>query len=176
MRPDTGRSACSSTQTMRPSSRPTCCPTPSESAAPGLADQLRYDMPSEDVSRSALSRRQFLTRGIAMSAVGLPILLEACAPAAPAAPTSAPPAAAKPTTPPAAATTAPTAAVKPTSPPAPVATTAAKPAGAMPTYLPLSSKPKADFPALDGRYEDGYLNYPANPTRSVVDAPGMGNT
>ena len=53
---------------------------------------------------------------------------------------------------------------------------AVKPTGVLPTYVALASKPKPDFPARDERYEDGYLNYPANPTRSVPEAPGMGGT
>src|SRR4249920_2684522 len=115
-------------------------------------------MPGEDKSRSALSRRQFLEhagRGIAASAVGLPLLLEACAPPAPAAPTSAPAAAAPPAATSVSGST--SVSVAPTGPPA---AAAVKPAGVLPTYVALTSKPKADFPAKDERYEDGYLNYP----------------
>jgi putative aldouronate transport system substrate-binding protein len=124
-------------------------------------------MSGDDVVRSMVSRRRFLEnagRGIAASAIGLPLLVEACAPTAPPAPPVAPTAAPKPTS----------ASVTPTSPPTIAA--AVKPAGVLPTYVALSSKPKPDFPAKDERYEDGYLNYPANPTRSVPEAPGMGGT
>ncbi len=115
-----------------------------------------------DPSRAALSRRRFLeraTRGLAAGAVGLPLLLEACAPTAPAAPT-------------ASTAAPPTSVAAPTSPPA----AAPKPGRILPTYIALGSKPKADFPAKDERYEDGYLSYPANPVRSVAEVPGQGST
>ena len=66
------------------------------------------------------------------------------------------------------------------TPPTPAAPTPprppATPARVLPTYLALTSRPKADFPARDERYEDGYLSYPASPTRSVAEAPGQGTT
>src|SRR5262245_63563257 len=121
-------------------------------------------MASSDSSRAALSRRQFLERatlGVAVGTIGVPLLLAACAPTAPAAPSLAPTSDPKPTAA-AAATSAPT--------------TAPKPAGVLPTYVSVANKPKADFPAKDQRYEDGYLNYPANPTRSVAEVRGKGST
>jgi putative aldouronate transport system substrate-binding protein len=112
-------------------------------------------------------------------------LLAACAPAvAPTAPTSAPvPAptsvpAPKPTAPPAtaapAATLAP--AAKPTAPPAAPTPTATK-ASVLPSYIPLSSKPKADYPSKGELYEDGYIKYPASPARATpAEPPGRGST
>ena len=132
-------------------------------------------MSDSSAPRSALSRRRFLERagrGFAVGSLGLPLLLEACTPAAPSVPTLAPTTVAPPTAP-----AVPTAAAKPagaapTTPPA----AAPKPSGALPAYVALTNKPKADFAAKDERYEDGYLNYPANPTRSVADVPGQGST
>jgi putative aldouronate transport system substrate-binding protein len=116
---------------------------------------------------------------MAVGSVGLPLLLAACAPVPPASPTvaPAPPTAVPPPTPPVPTSAAqpPAAAATPTSlPPAPAAAARSDPG--FPNYIALASKPTPDFPARDERYEDGYFNYPANPTSSVTDAPGQGST
>jgi putative aldouronate transport system substrate-binding protein len=116
-------------------------------------------------------------------------LLAACAPTTPAAaPTSAPPPAAPPATsaPPAATsapppTSAPATAAKPTPPPAAAApatpTAAAARSSVLPTYIPLASRPRADYASQGELYEDGYINYPAKPTRSTpAEPPGLGST
>lgn len=43
-----------------------------------------------------------------------------------------------------------------------------------PTYLPTANKPKPDFPGASLLYEDGYVNYPANPVKAVAETPGLG--
>ncbi|MBV8087044.1 MAG: hypothetical protein JO247_19730 [Chloroflexi bacterium] len=42
--------------------------------------------------------------------------------------------------------------------------------------MPLANKPKPDFASQGALYEDGYSNYPANPARSITEAPGLGST
>src|SRR5262252_5755545 len=48
-------------------------------------------------------------------------------------------------------------------------------AGPYPSYIPNPNKPKPDFPARGPLYDDGYINYPANPTPSITEAPGTGS-
>jgi putative aldouronate transport system substrate-binding protein len=44
-----------------------------------------------------------------------------------------------------------------------------------PTYAPVGSGPKADFPSTGPQYDDAFSNYPANPTRAMTgDPPGTG--
>jgi putative aldouronate transport system substrate-binding protein len=125
------------------------------------------------------SRRRFLQ----LVPVGFATtLLAACAPAPSASsapPTLAPP---PPTSPPTAVPTAaparPTAAAAPTPTVAIAAqpTTVAK-ASALPSYSPLANKPQADYPSKGELYEDGYINYPGNSTRSTPsEPPGLGST
>ena len=58
-----------------------------------------------------------------------------------------------------------------------VAPTAAAKTSALPTYVPLASKPKADYPSKGELYEDGYIKYPANPIKSISgEPPGLGST
>jgi putative aldouronate transport system substrate-binding protein len=112
-----------------------------------------------------VSRRAFLRRAVLGAA--LPVLLSACAPTSPPAPTSAPTAAPAPT---------------PAGAGAATATTAPNPAtgGAapgLPAYLPLADKPKPDLPSTGALYEDAYFNYPANPRKALPDTPpGQGGT
>jgi putative aldouronate transport system substrate-binding protein len=125
-----------------------------------------------------LSRRTFLRVAGGAAVVGGITLVEACAPSpspplavptatpqsAAVAPTSAPPAAAAPTT------------------VAPAVTAAAAPTAAraggktvqLPTYVPLAGL-KPDLPASeDGLLDAGFVNYPANPIKTVQDTPGRG--
>jgi putative aldouronate transport system substrate-binding protein len=139
--------------------------------------------------QNTLDRRRFLrfaAAGVAFSGVAL---LEACTQATPAAPPTpaavAPsnptPAAAKPTAPAAAPTSAQAAAA--TSAPAPPTTApavAAAPTSAasrgvtLPTHIPVEGI-KPDLPAsADGLIDAAFVNYPANPTRTVQDTPGQG--
>jgi putative aldouronate transport system substrate-binding protein len=139
---------------------------------------------------SSISRRSFvrvLASGLAFTGAAL---LQACTAAAPApAPTQAP--APKPTSAPPAATTAP--AVAPTTAPAAAPTTvpaaaptsapavaatpkpAAKPGAVqLPTRVPLTSI-KPDLPASeDGSIDPAFVNYPANPPKTVTETPGRG--
>jgi putative aldouronate transport system substrate-binding protein len=101
-------------------------------------------------------------------------LLQACAPAAPSAPTAAPAAVSGP---------APAAAQPTGAPPAsaPAAGAASKPAAAaaggrvvLPTRIPLEVI-KPDLPAsADGLIYPGFITYPANPIKTVTDTPGRG--
>src|ERR1051326_6960972 len=47
--------------------------------------------------------------------------------------------------------------------------------GPYPSYIPHPNKPKPDFPARGPLYDDGYVNYPPNPTTSITEAPGTGS-
>jgi hypothetical protein len=104
------------------------------------------------------TRRDFLR---VTSALSLTTLLEACGnPSPPAAP---------PTT---AAVPAPT-----VTAPATLSASAPRSNPALPTYLPLASRPKPDYASDGVLYEDGYDNYPNNPQQSwVKPAPGAGST
>src|SRR5262249_55150653 len=94
-----------------------------------------------------LSRRKFIgwaSRGVAASAVGLPLLLEACAP-------SPPPAA-------------------PTSPPAPKSAAAPASGGGatvggvkLPTYAPFAG-PQADLPGNPQGLDPAYYKFPSKLT------------
>jgi putative aldouronate transport system substrate-binding protein len=134
------------------------------------------------MSDQSLSRRGFvrvLASGVALGAVAV---LEACAPATQApAPTQPGP---KPTSPPAApaATTAPAAPAATTAPAAAAPTTAPavvkpaeKPRGVqLPTRVPHTTI-KPDLPGSDdGLIDSAFVNYPANPVKSVTDTPGRG--
>jgi len=69
-------------------------------------------------------------------------------------------------------------AIAPTPQPAPP-TAAPKPKGAsaLPSYIPFSAKPKADYPSKGELYEDGYIRYPSPPVKGVpAEAPGLGST
>jgi putative aldouronate transport system substrate-binding protein len=124
------------------------------------------------MDQSGHSRRAFLRLaggGVVLSSA----LLAACgAPAA--APTPAPAAPPKaPGAPPAA-----------TLSGAPAGAPAATPGGArsvratnplFPTFIPTQDGPKPDFPALGPLYEDGFINYPAAPSKALpAEPPGTG--
>src|SRR6476620_10655279 len=118
-------------------------------------------MESAEQRAGGLSRRQFIERAsrcAALGAIGLPLLLEACTPAAPGA--SAPP---KP-------------AGGATTSSGGAAPAGAKPSGSViPAYVQFANKPKADFPSQGDPYRDGYVNFPANPVKSLPGAaPGSG--
>ncbi len=110
-------------------------------------------MPAERTAR-ALSRRQFIERtgrGVAVGAIGLPLLLEACAPAP-----------SVPAAPPSGGTASPRAAAS---------------GSLMPTFIPFPNKPKPDFPSPGDPYLDGYVNFPKNPAKALpAEAPGTGGT
>jgi putative aldouronate transport system substrate-binding protein len=137
-----------------------------------------------------VTRRSFLRTSL-IAGTALPVLLQACASSASApgsgsagaAPSSAAAAAA------ARPSAVPSALASGSSSASPVALSAsAKPAVAgsassaasakalagLPSYIPLANKPKPDFPSMGVLYEDGYINYPANPTKAVTQAPGKG--
>src|SRR5689334_9369950 len=107
----------------------------------------------DTVAGSTLSRRGFVrfASGGALLGVTLP-LLGACA--APAAPSGS-------------ASSAPTLAA--------TATANQSATGPLPSYIPNPNKPTPDFPARGPLYDDGYINYPANPKPSITDAPGTGS-
>src|SRR5215467_1320153 len=118
-----------------------------------------------------LSRRGFvrLASGGVLLGVGLP-LLSACGGAA--APSGAPTAAA---TSPATALTKPSGTSSAPTVSAAATTSQKTAAGPYPTFISNPNKPKPDFPARGPLYDDGYINYPANPTTSITDAPGAGS-
>jgi len=125
-----------------------------------------------------MNRRTFLRIAAPAGLVGSAALVNACTASAPPAATQAPaptqPAAAAPTSAPVAATAVPAA---PTRAPAVAPTTAVKPAAQavqLPTYAPLTGI-KPDLPASpDGMVDPAFLNYPANPIKTVQDTPGRG--
>lgn len=101
-----------------------------------------------------VSRRSFL-RVAAGGAVVLPGLLAACTAPAPIAPTAVP------------------AGVNPTV----VGGAAAKPSSVLPTFMPLQSGPKPDYPSAGEQYEDGWDNYPSPAQKAWTKAPpGTGST
>ncbi|MBV9601444.1 MAG: hypothetical protein JOZ87_31935 [Chloroflexi bacterium] len=138
--------------------------------------------------RTTINRRTFVRMSGGTLVFGVAALLEACS-SPQAAPTAAP--AAGPTTAPA--PTPPTAAA--TAPPKPTVVSAAatQPAAAagqttpsvpglvgtpkglqLPTRVPISG-PAPDLPgSADGLIDPGYVNYPANPFKSVQETPGSG--
>ncbi|MBV9600404.1 MAG: hypothetical protein JOZ87_26640 [Chloroflexi bacterium] len=118
------------------------------------------------------SRRQFLRTltGGALAVSALPLLSAACGPAA-STPAAATPGGATSTvaTNVAPATTAPTLAA--------ARTATSSSASGLPTYSPYANKPNPDFPSKGPQFEDGYLNYPANPVKSQpATPPGSGST
>jgi putative aldouronate transport system substrate-binding protein len=142
-----------------------------------------------------IDRRTFVRLAGGTLVLGVAALLEACSSPQAAAPTTAP--AAKPTAA-SAPTTAPaatTAAAKPTAASATVSAAATtQPAAAaagsttpsvpglvgtpkglqLPTRVPISG-PAPDLPgSADGLIDPGYVNYPANPFKSVQETPGSG--
>jgi putative aldouronate transport system substrate-binding protein len=104
------------------------------------------------MSSLLFSRRGFIrtVAGGAVAGAALP-LLAACTPVAPPAPTAGVGAAAG-------------------------AGTAAKPGSVLPTFMASTGGPKPDFPSLGPLYQDGFVTYPKNPTRSWTGAaPGLGS-
>src|ERR1051326_1654216 len=110
-----------------------------------------------------MDRRRFLGLLTAGTGLGAIALLEACnpAPATPVA-TSAP---AKPTA-------APTSAQVPR----PAATGAAGGRVTLPTRIPLQGISPDLPPSTDGLIDAAFVNYPANPPRTVTETPGSGGT
>jgi putative aldouronate transport system substrate-binding protein len=97
-----------------------------------------------------VNRRQFIERaGIAVGALGLPALIEACAPAGPSggAPAS-----------------------------TGAAPGSAKPSSILPTYIAFPNKPKPDYPSSGDPYMDGYENFPRNPAKALSGEVGSGST
>src|SRR5262245_38698465 len=130
-----------------------------------------------------MNRRTFLRIATGAGLVGTAGLASACTasppPAATQAPATQPPAAAPAPTaaPTSAPTTAPAAPTTATQAPA-VAPTAVKPAQTggvpLPTYAPVTGI-KPDLPGSpDGMVDPAFLNYPANPVKTVQDTPGRG--
>ena len=121
-----------------------------------------------------LDRRRFVRLAAAGLAMGGVALLQACAPAAsPAPPTAVPnnptPAPAKPT---GAATLAPAPTAVQVQRPA--ATAAGSRAVQLPTRFPLEGI-KPDLPAsADGLIDAAFVNYPADPPKTVQETPGRG--
>lgn len=136
-----------------------------------MDDAVRVD---EDARRSrvvgsALSRRGFLTwsgKGLAAGAIGLPLLLEACAPAPPGG-GSAPPAASAPGAAPAS---------KAPAAPAGTGAPATKAAGSAlaPTYVPFQG-PKPDLPGNEAGLDPAYYKFPSQLVKSVAKPPGDGS-
>jgi putative aldouronate transport system substrate-binding protein len=129
----------------------------------------------------SVDRRRFLRLAAAgVTFGGVVALLEACAQGAPNAPaTQAPAAALNPT-----AVAAPTSAARtsatvpaPTTAPAVVATpttVTASRGAALPSYLPQTAI-KPDVPGSpDGMIDSAFINYPANPVKTVTQTPGSG--
>jgi putative aldouronate transport system substrate-binding protein len=128
-------------------------------------------------------RRRFVRLVVTASAVAGAGLLQACAPAAPAAPaTSSAPSnptstVAKPT---AGSGAAPTSAPANTAPPTaapvqkPAATTAGSRTVQLPNRFPLSGIKPDLAPSADGLIDAAFINYPANPPKTVPDTPGRG--
>src|SRR3954467_5956823 len=112
-------------------------------------------------SRDGLSRRAFvwLAGGGTLLGAALP-LLNACAPAG--------------TTVPAAA---PASEGKPTSTAGSTSGVAVKPNSALPSYIPLQSATKPDYPSAGPQYEDGWDSYPWPPMKAWnKEPPGLGGT
>src|SRR5215471_5925802 len=123
-----------------------------------------------------MNRRAFLRIATGAGLVGTAALASACTasppPAATQAPATQPPAAA----PTAAPTTAPAAPTTATQAPAvaPTAVRSTQTGVQLPTYAPLTGI-KPDLPASpDGMVDPAFLNYPANPVKTVQDTPGRG--
>jgi len=47
----------------------------------------------------------------------------------------------------------------------------AKPASALPSFIANTTGPKPDFPAAGPQYQDGFINYPKNPTKALPPTP-----
>jgi putative aldouronate transport system substrate-binding protein len=110
-------------------------------------------------------RRHFIRLVSAASTVAAASLLQACAPAGPAAapPTGAP-------TNPTAAAAKPTAAAAPK----PAATTASSRTVQLPNRFPLTGIKPDLPPSGDGLIDAAFVNYPANPPKTVPETPGNG--
>ncbi|HET6317125.1 MAG TPA: hypothetical protein VFG86_11750 [Chloroflexota bacterium] len=120
-------------------------------------------MTNEDPSGSALSRRKFIVmagRGVAVGAVGVPLLLEACTPAATSpAPTSAP---AKP-------------AAGATAAPAGAAGTGPSLGGVkLPTFTQFAG-PKPDLPGNPQGLDPAYYKFPSDLIKTVPQPPADGS-
>jgi putative aldouronate transport system substrate-binding protein len=101
-----------------------------------------------NIGEIPLNRRQFIERtGLAVGALGLPWLLEACGQAAPAG-----------------------------GSPAAAGAGGTKSATVFPTYIPFPNKPKPDYPSSGDPYLDGYDNFPKNPAKALSGEVGQGST
>lgn len=108
-----------------------------------------YHRPPIGGALFAVKRRQFIERtGLALGALGMPLLLEACTPPAP--PSGATPA-------------------LPT-------TTAVKSGNVFPTYIAFPNKPTPDFPSSGDPFLDGYNNFPKNPFKAISGDVGQSST
>src|SRR5258708_27429123 len=108
-----------------------------------------YHRPPILVSKIAVNRRQFIARaGLAIGALGVPMLLEACAPAAPAGGSATPSAQGS----------------------------AARVGSVFPTFVAYPNKPKPDYPSTRDPYLDGYDNFPKNPVKAISGEVGQNST
>jgi ABC-type glycerol-3-phosphate transport system substrate-binding protein len=96
---------------------------------------------------TALTRRDLLQRAGGLAAVGVPLLLEACAPAAPAAPTNT---------------------TKPNATSAPVGVT-------LSAYLPFQGQSQPDLPGNANGLDPAYFSFPSQLTQTVPQTPGDGS-
>jgi putative aldouronate transport system substrate-binding protein len=122
-----------------------------------------------------MNRRTFLRIATRAGLVGSAALVSACTASSPPAATQPAAATQPPAVKPTAAPT--TVAAAPTQAPAVAPTAAVKPAAQgvqLPTYAPLTAI-KPDLPASpDGMVDPAFLNYPANPVKTVQNTPGGG--
>jgi putative aldouronate transport system substrate-binding protein len=153
-----------------------------------MDDAVHPDRDSREPG-AALSRRRFLSwtsAGVAAGALGLPLLLEACAPSPPQSGAPAPPA---PTTAPAASGAPPPAAPPPKPAPTPEGAGQAAPAAApasglpgaattiggvkLPTQIPFAG-PKPDLAGNADGLDPAYFKFPGPLVKSVPQPPGDG--
>src|ERR1051326_881666 len=116
---------------------------PNESRQPGAVS-------SSEVTASRLTRRRLVGRAgglISAAALGAPLLLEACSPAAP--------------------TTA-TSTTRPDATSAPGGVT-------LPTYMPFSGQVQPDLPGNANGLDPAYFKFPPQLTQTVPQTPGDGS-
>ncbi len=128
---------------------------------------------------ATLDRRRFVRLAASSVALGGVALLQACAPSAPSAPPTAPPASnatpapAKPTTPPAPTTAAAPTAVQVPRPASTVVSSASRTVK-LPNRFPVPGINPDLQASSDGLIDAAFVNYPANPIKSVQETPGSG--
>jgi putative aldouronate transport system substrate-binding protein len=126
-------------------------------------------MDTQLFSTAPVSRRSFMrwtTAGLSLGALSLPLLIEACAPAAPQA--SAPAAGA--TAAPASAAAAAPASGATVAPPA-----AASAGVKLPSYAPFQNGPKPDLPGNANGLDAAFFKFPSTLAKSVPKPPGDGS-